>query len=64
MKRASKVQYITDQKGKKQSVILPVETYEELLEDIEDLVAIAERKKERSIPLSQVMKNLKADGLI
>ena len=62
MKTARKVQYITDQSGKKQSVVLPVDTYEELLEDMRDLVAIAERKKERSIPFEQVVKKLKADG--
>lgn len=58
------VQYITDESGEKKSVILPVETYEELLEDIQDLVAIAERKNEKNIPFEDVLKNLKADGLI
>ncbi len=64
MKKAAQIQYITDDRGKKQSVILPVDTYEEMLEDIQDLVAVAERRKERSIPLDEMKKRLKRDGII
>ena len=63
-KDARKVQYIVDAQGNKESVIMPVESYEELLEDIQDLVAIAERKDEKSVPLEDLLKNLKADGLL
>ena len=31
------VQYITDNKGKKTAVILPIEEFQELIEDLEDL---------------------------
>ena len=58
------IQYITDETGEKRSVVLPVEDYEELLEDIQDLVTIAERKNEKSLSLDEVLKNLKADGLL
>jgi len=54
-----KIQYITDESGKKQSVILPVETYEEMLEDIQDLVAIAERKDEKTVSFDEVLKTSK-----
>lgn len=64
MAPANKIQYITNEKGEKTSVILPVETYEEMLEDIQDLVSVAERREEASIPLDQVLKSLKADGII
>lgn len=64
MGKAKKIEYITDEDGNKKSVVLPVETYEELLEDIQDLAAIAERKGEESVPFDQVLKNLKADGLL
>ena len=37
-------QFVVDASGKKTAVILPVEEYEELLEDIHDLAVIAERK--------------------
>jgi hypothetical protein len=39
-------QFVVDEAGKKTSVILPIEDYEELLEDIHDLTVIAERKNE------------------
>ncbi len=46
-------QYITDSKGQKLSVILPMADYLELLEDLEDLATIAERKDEGTIPLGR-----------
>jgi len=64
MKKATAVQYVTDKRGKKTSVILPVETYEEMLEDIQDLVAVAERRKEKTISFDDMKKRLKKDGLL
>ena len=63
MEKTKKVEYITDEAGNKK-VVLPVETYEELLEDIQDLVAVAERKGEASISFDDVLKNLRQDGLL
>ena len=57
-------QFIIDESGMKTAVILPVEQYEDLLEDIHDLAVIAERKDEPSINYDDLMKRLKADGLI
>lgn len=48
MKKATAIQYVTDERGQKQAVILPVDTYEEMLEDIQDLVVVAERAKEKA----------------
>ncbi len=56
--------FIVDESGNKISVILPLEDYEELLEDIHDLTIIAERKDEPSISLEELKKRLKADGLL
>lgn len=64
MKNAAAIQYVTDARGRKRSVILPVETYEEMLEDIQDLVAVAERRKEKSLSLEDMKKRLKRDGVI
>ncbi|MFO0795258.1 MAG: hypothetical protein U0586_14500, partial [Candidatus Brocadiaceae bacterium] len=36
-------QFIVDESGKKKAVILPIEDYEELLEDLHDLAVIADR---------------------
>jgi len=57
-------QFVVDEAGKKTAVILPVEDYEELLEDIHDLTVIAERKNEPSISFDDLKKRLKADGFI
>ena len=64
MKNAKKIQYVTDDQGRKQSVILSVEAYEEMLEDIQDLVVVAERRKEKSVSLDEMKKRLKRDGVI
>jgi len=57
-------QFIVDESGIKKAVILPMEDYEELLEDIHDLAVIAERKGEPTISFEELKKRLKADGLI
>ncbi len=59
-----KPKFITDSKGKKQSVILSLSEFKELLEDIEDLAAVAERRKEPTISHKELIKQLKSDGLI
>jgi PHD/YefM family antitoxin component YafN of YafNO toxin-antitoxin module len=56
--------FIVDESGVKKAVILPVEDYEELLEDIHDLAIIAERKDEPTISFEELKKRLKADGFI
>jgi len=57
-------QYIVDESGKRIAVVLPLENYEELLEDIYDLAVIAERKDEPTVSFDELKKRLKADGLI
>lgn len=56
-------QFVTDQKGEKTSVILPLAEYEALLEDLDDLAVIAERANDPTIPFEQVLAHLKKDGL-
>lgn len=55
-------QFIVDRKGRKASVVLPIEEYEELLEDLHDLAIIAERKDEATITTDELKKKLKANG--
>lgn len=59
-----KRQYIVDEYGKKTFVVLPIEEYERLLEDVKDLAAIAERRNEPRISLEELERGLKADGLL
>jgi prevent-host-death family protein len=40
--------------GKRTAVILPIDEYEELLQDLDDLAVIARRKNEPTIPLAEV----------
>ena len=48
------LQYLTNEKGRKTAVVLPVEDYEKLLEDLDDLAVIAERRDEATIPHTQL----------
>ena len=56
--------YIVDKKGKKTAVIIPVDEYDELMEDIHDLAVVAERKEEDTISFSELKKKLSKDGLL
>lgn len=62
--RELQAQYITDEKGKKTAVILPIEEFEELLEDLQDLAVLAERRDEPTIPHEEVVARLKRDGYL
>ena len=57
-------QYLFDRSGKKTFVVLPVEEYEELLEDLYDLAIMAERRNEPRLSVEEFEKGLKADGLL
>ncbi len=57
-------QFITDESGKKTAVILPIEEFEELLEDLNDLAVMAERREESAISFEEVKTRLKQDGLL
>lgn len=46
----------TDESGIKKAIILPMEDYEEFLEDIHDLAVIAERKDEPTISFEDLKK--------
>ena len=59
-----RAEYVTDQNGKKTAVILPIEEFEELLEDLGDLAAIAQRREETTVSHEDVVARLKRDGLL
>jgi len=58
------VQYITNESGERSSVILSIEDFETLLEDLEDLAIIAERRDEPTISHQELKAELKRDGLL
>lgn len=51
-------QYIKDTKGEKSFVILPVSEYDELLEDLEDLATISERRNEQTMTFDELQNKL------
>lgn len=57
-------QYIVDSKGRKKGVLLSLEQYEKLLEDLHDLAVVAERREEKPISLKELKRRLKKDGLL
>lgn len=56
--------YITNEAGEKTAVILSIEQFESLLEDIEDLATVAERKDEPTISHADLIAELKQDGIV
>ncbi|MBO9684115.1 MAG: hypothetical protein J7502_15860 [Flavisolibacter sp.] len=58
-------QYITDNKGKKLSVVLPIKDYRKIMEELEELEDIrlydeAMASKERSMPIEKAFKLIEA----
>ena len=47
--------YVVDENGNRTAIMLPIEEYEELLENLEDLALIAQRRDEPTVPLDVVV---------
>ena len=56
--------YITNDSGEKMSVILSIKEFENILEDIEDLAIVAERKDEETTSHQDFIQELKQDAII
>ena len=50
--------YVVDENGNRTAVMLPIEEYEELLEDLQDLAVIAQRRDEPTVPIDVVVEQL------
>jgi hypothetical protein len=59
-----KIQYITNEIGEKTAVILSIKEFLKLLEDIEDLAVVAERREEVTISHDDLVAELKQDGIL
>ena len=57
--RDLQAKYVTDENGEKTAVVLPIEEFENLLEDLNDLAVLAERREEATISFDEVMERLK-----
>jgi hypothetical protein len=59
-----KVKFISNEAGKQTDVILPIEVFRELIEDLEDLAVIAERRDEGTISHEKMITELNRDGYL
>ncbi|MBA1438499.1 MAG: hypothetical protein FAF05_05880 [Epsilonproteobacteria bacterium] len=57
-------QYITDHNGRKVSIVLSIEEFEAILEDLEDLAIVAERKDEETTSHEDLLMELQQDGIV
>ncbi|QSZ40973.1 hypothetical protein GJV85_02195 [Sulfurimonas aquatica] len=57
-------QYITNDNGEKVSVVIDMKEFQSMLEDIEDLTAIADRKDEETTSHAKFLEELRADGTL
>ena len=57
-------EYVIDVNGNKKAVILSIEEYEELIEDLRDLAVVAERREEPVVRHQDVMAELRQNGCL
>lgn len=53
-------QFITDEKGQRKSVVLPITDFQELIHDLEDLAVVAERREEPTTSHADFIKELRS----
>lgn len=58
------LRYIVTGDGARTAVVLPIEEYEALIEDLADLAVLAERRLEPTLTHDEVLAELRRDGLI
>ncbi len=58
------IQYITDASGARSGVILSLEQFAKLLEDLADLAILSERRDEETLSHDDLLAELKQDGLL
>ena len=58
------IQYLTDEKGERQAVLLSLEAYERMVEDLADLAVATERRDETAIGHNQFVEELRRDGIL
>lgn len=57
-------QYLTDEQGEKVAVVIPIATFDHLMEDLADLAAVAERRDEERVSLQTLKQQLVEDGIL
>lgn len=57
-------QYVTDADGRPTAVLLSIEAFEAMVEDLEDLAVVAERRDEPTVSHTDVVAELRQDELL
>ena len=60
-KRGLHPQFLTNEKGERLSVVLPIEEFNDLLEDLEDSTVILARRGEETISHQELLQLVKYD---
>jgi hypothetical protein len=55
--------YVTDRKSKRTGVVLSLKRYSRLMEDLNDLAMVAERRDEKPLTADEMKKRLRKRGL-
>ena len=55
-------QFIVDTKGRKTAIILSLNRYQKLMEDLHDLAVVAERRAETPVSLQEMKRRLRKDA--
>ena len=58
VQEAKKKRFVVTEKGEKTDIILSLKEYQDLMEDLEDLAVVAERKNETTMPVSEAKARL------
>ena len=58
------LQYVTNDAGQRSAVIVPLDQFYRLLEDLADLAIVAERREEHTVNHDHVKEALRRDGLL
>jgi len=53
---------VVDAEGKKKGVLLSIERYEQMTEDLHDLAIVAERREEECVSLDEMRRRLNQNG--
>ena len=64
MKSSLHPEFLTNEDGERISVVLPIEEFNELLEDLEHLAVIAERRDEETVSHQDLLRLLDNDGKV
>lgn len=62
--RLPSLQYVTTENGQRTAVVLSLEDFHDLLEDLSDLAILAERRDEPTISHADLLTELQRDGLL